>query len=195
MDRREYIKNSAALLGLAMSQTKIGKILSDWEKTSADIPTIFNEFQWSMVQDIAETICPKTQSPGAIELKVPEFIALMVKDTMSKKDQKAFQEGIQELDQQAILQFTKPYLSLAKEQKEKLLTRLDADSPHFPPTMWGIVLVENPAPITFFRRFKSLTLMGYFSSEKIGKDFLVYDPIPGKFIGCMPLNGQNGWSE
>ena len=72
---------------------------------------------------------------------------------------------------------------------------MDKEAAKFPPNLWGIVLDPKPAPITFFRRMKSLTLMGYFTSEKIAKEVLVYDPVPGTYIGCMPYNGQNSWAE
>ena len=197
MNRRTYLKNSSALLGLTFANHSIAKFLKTWDdaKVLEWKPILFTDFQAQMVAEIAETICPKTSTPGAKELAVPQFIELMVKDVMSPNDQKVFLEGIQEVDEKSKNQFGKPFLALDKSQKESMLIALDKESPNFPPTMWGIVLVEKPDPITFFRRIKSLTLTGYFTSEKIGKEVLAYDPIPGKFVPCMPLNGQNAWSE
>ncbi|MEY2792807.1 MAG: hypothetical protein RJA76_799 [Bacteroidota bacterium] len=197
MNRRTYLKNSSALLGLSLANHLIGDLLNAWDhsKTIDWKPILFNDFQAQMVAEIAETICPKTATPGAKELAVPQFIELMVKNVFEKKDRLEFLNGIQSLEDQSKKQFGKSFVQLTVSQKEELLIQLDKDSPNFPATMWGIVLVEKPDPITFFRRIKSLTLMGYFTSEKIAKDVLVYDPIPGKFIPCMPLNGQNAWSE
>ena len=31
--------------------------------------------------------------------------------------------------------------------------------------------------------------------EKVDKELLVYDPIPGGYDGEMPYTGQNSWSE
>ncbi|MEY4936475.1 MAG: hypothetical protein RIS64_2834, partial [Bacteroidota bacterium] len=56
----------------------------------------------------------------------------------------------------------------------------------------GVSLSEKA--VVFFRRVKAFTIIAYFTSEKIGKEHLVYDPVPGPFIACMPLNGQLAWS-
>jgi hypothetical protein len=49
---------------------------------------------------------------------------------------------------------------------------------------------------TFFHLVKELTLLGYFTSEPIGKNVLHYDPIPGRFDGCIPLAevGNVSWT-
>ena len=62
-------------------------------------------------------------------------------------------------------------------------------------TMWGKPMEANPAPLTFYRKIKSLTLMAYFTSEKIGKQYLSYDPLPGVFQSCIPYNNQTNWAE
>ncbi|MDB4293667.1 gluconate 2-dehydrogenase subunit 3 family protein [Maribacter sp.] len=37
--------------------------------------------------------------------------------------------------------------------------------------------------------------IGYFSSEEVGKNIFNYDPIPGKFVGCIPLEEvRSAWA-
>jgi len=50
---------------------------------------------------------------------------------------------------------------------------------------------------TFFHQLKELTLLGYFTSETVGKNFLHYDPIPGRFDACIPLEtvGNRAWTR
>ncbi len=91
-------------------------------------------------------------------------------------------------------------------QREALLSQMDKAAAKLPPASWGSAPMANKdkdkdkdkaaadAPAIFFRRLKSLTVMAYFTSEKIGKEHLAYDPVPGPFIACMPLNGQVSWS-
>ena len=38
-----------------------------------------------------------------------------------------------------------------------------------------------------FLRVRELTIVGYFTSETVGKTVLHYDPIPGRYDGCIPL--------
>ena len=53
--------------------------------------------------------------------------------------------------------------------------------------LWGNK-VKDEGEVAFYRQFKGLVLFGYFSSEAVGKNVLNYDPVPGKFVGCMPLS-------
>ena len=48
----------------------------------------------------------------------------------------------------------------------------------------------------FFRRLKELTLLGYYTSQKVGKEILSFDPLPGGFTACMPLaEVGHAWNE
>ena len=39
----------------------------------------------------------------------------------------------------------------------------------------------------FFSPLKAMTITGYFTSEEICSNVLMYDPISGDYIGCYPL--------
>ena len=40
------------------------------------------------------------------------------------------------------------------------------------------------------------TFWSYFTSELVGKEVMRYDPIPGKYEGCIPYNkGDKSWSS
>jgi hypothetical protein len=197
MNRRDYIKNTMLTLGYAVSVGAVSELLTSCQKeASLDWKPVFlSNNQANTIAEIAETILPKTQTPGAKDLGVPQFIDKMLKDLLSETDQKEFIEGIEQLDERCEKEFGKVFVECDTKQREQILIALDKESPKFPLTLWGIVLVEKPEPITFFRRVKSMTLMGYFTSEKVGKELLTYNPVPGKFIGEIEYKGQNAWSE
>ena len=47
----------------------------------------------------------------------------------------------------------------------------------------------------FFPMLKQLTLWGYFTSEPGATKALRYNPIPGKYIGCVPYEpGDKAWA-
>ncbi|MFB3104238.1 MAG: gluconate 2-dehydrogenase subunit 3 family protein, partial [Pseudomonadales bacterium] len=47
----------------------------------------------------------------------------------------------------------------------------------------------------FLLSVRQNTLFGYFTSEKVGKEVLNYDPIPDRYDGCVPLADiGNGWT-
>jgi len=47
--------------------------------------------------------------------------------------------------------------------------------------------MENYVLYKFLLAVKNYTLLGYFTSEKVGEKVLNYDPISRNHIGCMPI--------
>ena len=60
----------------------------------------------------------------------------------------------------------------------------------------GIARAEEGQPQGFFRLFRSATILGYFTSETVGKTVLHYDPVPGRYDGCLPIAevGNRNWT-
>jgi hypothetical protein len=199
MNRREYIKNTALFLGYAVSATALSDtfiacksertVNLDWK------PTFLTQNQARTLGEIAETILPKTKTPGAKEIGVPQFIDSVLKKLLSPAEQEDFKKGLEALESTCQSTYGKYFDECTQPQRAELLLKMDKAAAKLPPSAWGITLVKNPDPVVFFRRVKALTVSAYFTSEKIGKEILAYDPIPGPFVGCMPLTaGQNVWS-
>jgi hypothetical protein len=197
MNRREYIKNTAAALGLTLTGISMSEILVscqmqsklDWK------PAFFTNNQAALIAEIAETILPKTKTPGAKGMGVPQFIDKIVNDTMDLDGQKAFIDGLESFENDVKSEYNLDFISISADQKKEYLEKLDKEKPRSGLTMWGITLEKDAPKPTFFMTIKALTLFGFFTSEEIGRNLLVYDPVPGEYIGCMPLNGQNSWTE
>lgn len=62
-----------------------------------------------MVAEVAETILPKTKTPGAKEMAVPQFIDKMVKDTMDEGAQKDLLESLGEFEDEVDKKFGKSF--------------------------------------------------------------------------------------
>jgi hypothetical protein len=196
MNRRDYIKQSAMALGLTISAGSISQLLSACSKSTIDWkPSFMSAKEANLVSLISDTLLPKTATPGAVELGVPQFIDRLIPVSTDEDGQAEFKKGIAEFEENCKEQYQKSFENLIPEERAEFLVAQDQDSASFPISMWGIMLDPNPAPITFYRNLKSLILMGYFSSEKIGEEVLVYAPIPGPYQGCISYEGQNAWSE
>jgi hypothetical protein len=39
-------------------------------------------------------------------------------------------------------------------------------------------------------------VLGYFTSEQVGRNVLLYDPVPGRYDGCVPIDqvGRRNWT-
>lgn len=197
MNRRDYIKNTAAFLGISLTGISLSELLVsckeaaklDWK------PTFFDSNQAAIIAEIAETILPKSTTPGAKELAVPQFIDKMVKTTMDEASQKTLLDGLEGFEKEAEATYNKSFLEMSQEERTAYLTKLDKEKPRSGISMWGINLEPDAPKPTFFKIIKELTLFGFYTTEEIGKNVLAYDPIPGEYVACMPLNGQNAWNE
>ena len=197
MNRREYIQQSTLILGYSLVSGSVMSLLSSCER-NANLPwspIFFTKEEATILSAITNTICPTTKTPGAIDIGVPQFIDLLAKNLFEKKEQALFKKGIEEINGDAKKKYGKDFDLCDINQKEQILITLDKSSPTTAMTMWGKPMEENPAPLSFYRKIKNLTLMAYFTSEKIGKNYLAYDPIPGKFEACMPYKNEPNWSE
>lgn len=198
MNRREVLKNTTLFLGYSLSAGALSEFFIACQK-EAQLnwqPVFLTNNQANLIAEIAETILPKTETPGAKELGVPQFIDKMLKEMLSEADQKAFVEDLEKFDETCEEANKKSFIECNQQEREAFLLKADKEAGKLPPSAWGITLVAKPDPVAFFRRVKSLTLLGYYTSEKVGKEILSYDPIPGEFIACMPLSQVgNAWNE
>lgn len=199
MNRRELLKSSGLFVGYAVSSATLtslfiscqaeAKVNLDWN------PVFLSKNQANTLAEITETILPKTKTPGAKELAVPQFIDKMLKEVSGKTDQINFVAGLTQIDKDCTNKYGKTFVECTPEDRTAFLLALDEVAGKFPPSVWGITLAP-PSPVAFFRQLKSLTLFGYYTSEEVGKNILSYDPVPGDFIACMPLKEVgNAWNE
>lgn len=196
MDRREYIRQTAAILGLSLTGISASEILSSCQKASnLDWkPRFFTPAQAEVISEIAETILPKTNTPGAKELAIPQFIDVIIKQTMGKEAQAAFGKELDEFEKEVKDNFGSGFIKLSDEQKTEYLSKLDKEKPKSGMSMWGINLEPDAPKPTFFKKIKGMVLWGYYTSEEVGKNIFRYDPIPGIYEPCIALDGKNSWS-
>ncbi|ULQ58049.1 gluconate 2-dehydrogenase subunit 3 family protein [Flavihumibacter rivuli] len=188
MNRREAVSAVAVLLG----GTIVGSNLFLSGCKQADKKTGLTEFSKddiALLDEIAETIIPTTNTPGAKAAKVGEFMTVMVKDCYEEKDQKIFVEGMSALNAAAEKQFNKDFMGLDPKQRKELLVALDKEQKEY------MSKKKEEDPKHYFRMMKELTLLGYFTSEVGAQQALRYVPVPGKYEGCIPYKkGDRAWA-
>src|SRR5688500_2606937 len=121
MDRREAMLRVAALTGLTLSAPLLSGLLVSCDssaKTSEEkVTRVVSGKHRTMIEEIAERIIPKTNTPGAKEAKVPEFILFTLADCYPEADQDNFFGGLDKLDAEAKQVYNNSFLDLkATEQ-------------------------------------------------------------------------------
>lgn len=213
MERREAVKDMALYLGLSLSIPTFSALFGSCKTENNKKELSFSQEELVLIDDIANTIIPDTDTPGAKAAGVGPFIIMMLNECYEKADQRRFTRGLKKVNRIANRQFSKKFHELSVEQKTELLTTLAEDTKKFreeerkrKQTAENIDArgsdaahaptgEEDNAEHYFFPIIHELTLLGYFTSEIGATKALAYVPIPAEFNPCTQLApDQKAWA-
>ena len=186
MERRELIKMIAALTGGAFIG---GSLLSGCRAEPQLGGIAFSNDDILFLDEVAETILPATNTPGAKAAKVGELMKTMVNDTYEEKDRQIFHTGITTLNEACKKATGKSFMDATPEQRTTLLTTIDTEA-----KAWQKTKKEKDAS-HYFTMMKQLTLLGFFTSKEGATQVLRYIAVPGKYEGDYPYKkGDKAWA-
>ncbi len=186
VNRREALKRVACLMGGTISASAILAIEKGYSATTslASKPAIMRPPQMAIVSAVADIMIPRTDTPGAIDVGVPGFIDLMLKDVYKQKDRERYIAGVAEFDAAAQAEQGKKFVALESAQQVALVRKfhdaavVEERRPHGPDAH-----LQRP----FVLMTKELTLLGFFTSQVGATQVLQYVAVPGSYHGCLPL--------
>jgi Gluconate 2-dehydrogenase subunit 3 len=188
MERRELLKMIALATGSALIGGEL--LLSGCTNTPDIGGPSFSEEDITFLDEVAETIIPKTSTPGAKEAAVGTFMTVMVNDCYTKDDQKIFHEGIRKLDDACKKTHSSGFLKATPEQRTSFLTTLDKEAKEYQKGK------KKEEPNHYFTMMKQLTLLGFFTSKPGATQALRHIAVPGKYDGALPYKkGDKAWAE
>lgn len=178
MDRRELLK----LIAIATGGAVIGGefLLAGCKNPAAGAGLSFTADNLSFLDEVAETILPKTNTPGAKEAEVAKFMQVMVNDCYKAEDQKIFHEGIVKLDEACKKMHNEIFMKVTPLQRTELLSALDKEAKDYMKNK------KKDEQNHYFTMMKQLTLQGYFTSKTVLTTVFDYHAVPGKYDGAVP---------
>jgi len=179
MDRRELLK----MVALATGGAVIGGeffLAGCKSKDAAVGGASFTQNDISFLDEVAETIIPKTATAGAKEAEVGKFMTVMVNDCYEEADQKIFHEGIKKLDEACNKMHGHSFMKAEPAHRKELLTALDKEAKEYSKSK------KQGDPNHYFSMIKQLTLLGYFTSKPGLEQNFNYQQVPGKYNGAVP---------
>jgi hypothetical protein len=181
MNRREAL----TLTSLVVGGTIIGSEM--WLSGCSPAkkkPVLLSDDDILLLDEVGEIILPKTdRSPGAKDARIGEFMKTIVTDCYDEPEQMMFMDGIEKIDGMSKKKFSKPFLKLSADEKSQLIVELDTEAKQYKK--------ENKSNPHYFTLMKQLTIWGYFSSEQGATQALKYNPVPGRYEGCVPYNNRD----
>lgn len=203
MNRREFLECAALLVagvsasqaGFSLSSEQLTYLASAPDYTSRKV-NYLNQSQRKIIAAITEVIIPRTDTPGAIDAGVPQFIELMAADWFNSEEKAIFQMGLNDMESRIPREFGKPFDQLDSRQQLAILEAMEAaasDSSWFRRDNYRQAFVSD-AP--FICQMKELTVWGFFSSKVGGGQVLRYNPMPMRFDGDVPLSPEDSsWAS
>lgn len=196
MKRRDAIKNTALLMGYAVSASAIAGLMSGCEadtKTPANVwkAKSMSDTQVNTLREAAERILPATEGMvGAKDVMVERFIDEMLDGAYEPAEITSFKKGLDDLEAAAQADYNNTFAKLKPDEMDVLITKIGEIAMPFKD--------EDNEVEPFFFALKEVTLLGFFTSEKVGEEVLNYLPIPGGYQGDVPMSeipqGGRAWS-
>jgi hypothetical protein len=198
LNRRDAIRNLAATSALgALPFETLVELGREVRAAPFTAFQTLDSHQSATLREAAEMILPQTDTPGATDAQVAEFVDLMMTEWMDPAERDAMTGALAELDRRTQGEHGTTFVESTANQRLALMTALDAEV--------AVLLradgaepaddyVENPdgrayptAPEHPFYQLKRWTLIGYFTSEPGMTEALKWNPFPGRWEPCMTI--------
>lgn len=170
LDRRALVLGAVFLLGGAAALTRFTR--KSGTTTGAEGPALSGD-QFILLEQVADTLIPATDTPGALAAGAPAFIRDMLTDWASAATRMEIISVLDSIERQAWAQLGAAFLELPPERRLAVLRRYDEDA----------LSRQDPA----YGKFKYLVLVGYYQSEIGATQELRYELVPGAWRSCLPL--------
>lgn len=126
--------------------------------------------------EVAETLVPATDTPGAKAIGAHLFALEMMNDCYKASDREKFVSGMQQFDAHVQKQYGKPFAQCSPADRLAIIAVADArkgtddDNAHY-----------------FFTTLKKLTIQAYTSSKYYLTNVDIYKLVPGKYVSSMAV--------
>ena len=178
LNRRDTLRGLALTIGLASTGWAERALAAATPAPALTwTPTALTADQARLLDVVAELIIPATDTPGAREAGVPQFIDRAVANFYEKGQVEQLLGGLARMDADARAAHGDVFVALAPEQQVALLMTYDQEG--------GVARGQGQSH--FFPALEDMVTVGYFTSEPGATMALRYEPVPGAYHGCVPL--------
>ncbi|MEQ8554549.1 MAG: gluconate 2-dehydrogenase subunit 3 family protein [Cyclobacteriaceae bacterium] len=187
MERRNAIKNIGRSMGVFVATPAVLELLQSCGGPQYDwTPVFYTAEEGAFVRGLVDTLLPAVDDmPSASAVNVHVFIDKYAKDILDLKQQAEHQ-----------MQMRKAIESLLASSGKSGVNKVDTASYE----AWMDELFGGSSDdevYKFMVAFRSQTIWAYKNSEQVGETIMAYNPIPGKYEGCVDLEGTTqgkAWS-
>jgi len=144
-------------------------------RAAAAPPDHFQPDERALVSAVADLILPRTDTPGALDVGVPAFVEVIAADWMTEDERTEFRGGLAAMDLHALEAHGRAWPALDPVEAAQEMRWLDSATDASLPARRG------------YRRLRGFVLHGYLTSERVQKEVLRVEIMPGRYEGCAPM--------
>jgi hypothetical protein len=144
-------------------------------RAAAASPGLFQPDERALVAAVADLILPRTDTPGALDVRVPAFVEVITADWMTDDERAEFRGGLAAMDLHALETHGRAWPALDAVEAAQEMRWLDSATDPSIPARRG------------YRRLRGFVVHGYLTSERVQKEVLRTEIVPGRYQGCAPL--------
>lgn len=183
INRREALRRTALLLGGVVSApVALGFLNGCSARTGAS--TNFSDAQAEFITRVSDIIIPATNTPGAADVGVINYIGDMVYVMYEDEDKEKFLSELDAFMAKAESEMGKPFNEASPQEQEEFVYAEHEQ------VFGGDVDWDAPRP--FIWTMKEMTITGYFSSEAGMTEVLQYQHVPGRYEACITFKEAGG---
>jgi hypothetical protein len=174
MHRRDVLRAFSAATALALlpreSHAAWSRVASGFAPSNG-----LSAAHLALIGLVADTLLPRTSTPGALDVNVPAFVDVIASENYTDSDRAAFVAGLTALETHLASAAGIPFGQLAPDYRGMAIEAIER------------VADRSTEPVRTYWRLKGLIVHGYFTSERVMKDVLHVEVMPGRFDGNAPM--------
>lgn len=189
LDRRSMIGRMAMLLGVASLPVEA------FAKAAPRTKKFLNVRRMRLLSAVADTMIPKTDTPGALDAKVPAKFDGLLANWASPERRVELLGALSKIDAAAMAQEKVGFAALTPAKRNALLSAHDAAALKNVPdnrklkgmaAMMAGPSVADPA----YAKLRELIIMLYFYSEEALTSVLTYEHVPGGWTPSVKVTPE-----
>lgn len=195
IDRREFLRRAAVVLGGGLSASCVSAVLArdPGARLVADAP-VLEARERAVLEALTERILPRTATPGALDAGVPDFVEFVLAEGYGAEARQAYRGSLRALDASARSRHQLSFDALAGAEQDAMLNALELHE--FAAAGGALALFAGLSDTKpFFAASKELTVVGYYTSEVGIAAERTYSHFPGVFDGAVEWRpGRKPWA-
>ena len=177
MDRRTALKKTGVLFGSGIMASSSGLLMQsciEKVKNKTLDTKVLTDQDIAMLDDIIQHLVPDSEVPEEIKLAIPLFIDTTLADYSHSDQVRTFKEGMQKFNTDCETKNGSVFINCTKNQQLDYLKKQESN------------FVTSNTP-TFYGSLKQWTFEAFFQTEYGITNYLLYNPLPGTYSGCVPM--------